>query len=288
MDDWGPRLLLVQNRWVLALAGIGLIILGKRKCDLTAEETLAREPDRAPVIHLRSFEDANRNRKETWVSWIRRFLWPNDEQILRPIFGVLGPFATLAYPSEGLSQPGAVVAASTIPNDLQPEATELMRRSALVILQVDNRLTYGFLSQMRQTLQTLRQTLRPDQVLVYFSQKIDAAKLNVAYQKFVEATRDVFPGVLPPSIDSNRFLAFDDGWQPFLCGSLTIPKFSWENSCLCWGIDWTPPGRAGRSLGLCDLILNVGSWWTHKRSYTVTARLVCQRSSCLIGGFRPV
>ena len=227
MDDWGPRLLLVQNRWVLALAGIGLIILGKRKCDLTAEETLAREPDRAPVIHLRSFEDANRNRKETWVSWIRRFLWPNDEQILRPIFGVLGPFATLAYPSEGLSQPGAVVAASTIPNDLQPEATELMRRSALVILQVDNRLTYGFLSQMRQTLQTLRQTLRPDQVLVYFSQKIDAAKLNVAYQKFVEATRDVFPGVLPPSIDSNRFLAFDDGWQPFLCGSLTIPKFSW-------------------------------------------------------------
>jgi conflict system STAND superfamily ATPase len=222
MDAWGPGLLLVQNRLVLALAGTGLVILGQRRRELTAEDTLAREPDRAPVLHFRLFEGENQNQKETWVAWIRRYLWPNDEQILRPIFGVLGPFATFAYREE-LSESGAVYAASAISNDLRPETTELMRRSAFVILQIDNRLTDGFLSQMRQTFQTLR----PDQVLVYFSQKIEATKLNETYRKFVEVTRDVFPGALPPSIDSNRFLAFDDGWQPFLCGPLTFPKFWW-------------------------------------------------------------
>ena len=61
-------------------------------------------------------------------------------------------------------------------------------RSALVILQIDNPLTEGFLSQMKKTLQTLR----PDQVLVYFSRKIEGPKLNDVYQKFVSRTRDSF------------------------------------------------------------------------------------------------
>lgn len=219
-EGWGSGLLLIQNRWVLALAATGLTILGKRKSELTAEETLALQPNRAPILHLRSFESGKQNRKETWISWIRRFLKPNDEQILRPIFGVLGPFATFAHSEE---QPGGVDAASVNHNDLQAETTELMRRSALVILQIDNRLTYDFFSQLRKTLQTLK----PNQVLVYFSQKIEATKLNDAYQKFVKGTRDVFPGELPASIDSNRFLAFDDNWQPFLCGSLAVSRFSW-------------------------------------------------------------
>jgi tetratricopeptide (TPR) repeat protein len=47
--DWKPVLLLVQNSWALVIAGIGLVILGKRKCVRTAEETLVCEPDRAPV-----------------------------------------------------------------------------------------------------------------------------------------------------------------------------------------------------------------------------------------------
>ncbi len=221
-DDWGLGLLLIQSRGVLALAGIGLILVGKRKCELTAEESLALQPNRAPVLHLRSCETEKQNRKETWVSWIRRFLKPDDEQLLSPIFEVLGPFASFGY-SEEPSRSGSLDAAGAITNDLQAETTELMRRSALVILQVDNRLTEGFLSQMRKTLQTLR----PDQVLVYFSRKIEAPKLNDAYQKFVSRTRDFFPTVLPASIDSNRFIAFDDGWQPFLCGSLTLSRFSW-------------------------------------------------------------
>jgi hypothetical protein len=96
-EDWGPGLLLVQHRRLLALAGIGLVILGQRKRELTAAETLALQPNQAPVLHLRSLEIERQNRRETWVSWIRRFLKPNDEQILRPIFGALGPFATFAY-----------------------------------------------------------------------------------------------------------------------------------------------------------------------------------------------
>ena len=100
-----------------------------------------------------------------------------------------------------------------------------------MILQIDNRLTEGFLSQMRQTFQTFK----PNQVLVYFSQKIEATKLNDAYQRFVNQTRDVFPGGLPPSIGSNRFLAFDNDWQPFLCGSLTMSKFSWGKLVPLWG-----------------------------------------------------
>ena len=222
-DFWGPGLLLIQNHWVLAIAGIVLFVLGLRKGELTAEETLAREPKQAPVLHLRALKNENPIQKETWISWISGFVRPDDEQILRPIFRVLGPFVTLEYPSESLSPLEPVVPLVAISND----PTELTRRSALVILQIDNRLTYDFLSQMRQTLQSLRQTLRPEQVLVYFSRGIDVAKLSVAYQKFVEATQEVFPGVWPGSIESNRFLAFNDGWQPFLCGPLTVPKFSW-------------------------------------------------------------
>jgi hypothetical protein len=48
--SWKPALLLVQNPWALVIAGIGLVILGKRKCVLTTAKTLVREPDRAPVL----------------------------------------------------------------------------------------------------------------------------------------------------------------------------------------------------------------------------------------------
>jgi hypothetical protein len=220
-EGWGPSLVLIQKRWVLALAGIGLIILGKWKCELTAEESLAREPNRAPVLHFRLCESDKQNRRDLRVSWIRRFLRPNDEQILCPIFGALGPFATFAH-SEQRAE--AIAAAGAIPDGLEPETAELMRRSALVILQIDNRLTYNFLSRMRQIIQALK----PNQVLVYFSRKIEPAKLNDAYQKFVNETREVFPTALPPAIDANRFLAFDDDdWKPFLCGSLTTSRFSW-------------------------------------------------------------
>src|SRR5215213_8000636 len=221
-EDWGQGLLLFQSRWVLAAAGIGLIFLGKRKYELTAEESLALQPNLAPVLHLRSFDTEKQNRKQTLVSWIRRFLRPDDEQLLRGIFKLLGPFVSFGY-SEKPSQSGSLDAASAIINDLQAETTELMRRSTLVILQVDNRLTEGFLSQMKKTLQTLS----PNQVLVYFSSRIEAPKLNDSYQKFVSRTQDFFPAVLPPSIDSNRFISFDDGWQPLLFGSLTLSRFLW-------------------------------------------------------------
>jgi hypothetical protein len=217
-DDWGPGLLLSQKRSVLALAGIGLFLLGKKKCELTAKESLALQPKRAPVLHLRSFETEKQKRKESFVSWLQRFLWPNDEQMLRPIFGEMGPFAAFTN-SEELAQAGTVATAG----DSLPPATALMRRSALVILQVDNPLTEGFLSQIRQTIQALR----PDQVLVYFSQKIEGPKLNEAYQKFVSRTQDFFPVVLPSSLDSNRFIAFDNDWQPFPCGLWSRSGFSW-------------------------------------------------------------
>jgi hypothetical protein len=116
-----------------------------------------------------------------------------------------------------------------------------------VILQIDNRLTYNFISQIRQNLQDLRQTLKPHQVLVYFSQKIDGTKLNVAYQKFVEGTQDVFPGKWPTSINSNRFLAFDDDWQPLLCGPLKTPKFSWARVVPLFGHKWDA-ARTSRAL----------------------------------------
>jgi energy-coupling factor transporter ATP-binding protein EcfA2 len=220
-EDWGPSLLLIQKRPVLALAAIGLLLLGKRKYELTAEESLALHPKRAPVLHLRSFDSEKQNRKQTFISWLKRFVWPNDEQLLRPIFGAMGPFAAFTNIEE-LAQAGTVATAGAIPGDSLSPATELLRRSALVILQVDNRLTQGFLSQIRQTIETLK----PNQVLVYFSQNIEATKLNEVYQKFVNQTRDVFSSVLPPSIDSSRFLAFDDDWQPFFCRSVTMSKFS--------------------------------------------------------------
>jgi len=204
-DDWGPSLLLIQKRSVLALAGIGLLLLGKRKCELTAEESLALQPKRAPVLHLRSFETKKQTRKATFVSWLQRFLRPDDEQLLRPIFCEMGPFA-----------------AFTNIEELTHAGNDLMRRSALVILQVDSRLTEGFLSLIRQTIQTLK----PDQVLVYFSKNIETTKLNDVYQKFVNQTRDVFSSVLPPSLESSRFLAFDDNWQPYPCRPVTLSKFS--------------------------------------------------------------
>jgi hypothetical protein len=220
-DDWGQGLLLIQKRSVLALAGIGLLLLGKRKCELTAKESLALQPKRAPVLHLRSFETEKQKRKGTFVSWLQNFLWPKDEQLLRPIFGELGPFAAFTNIEE-LNHAGTLAGAGAISGDSLHPATELMRRSALVILQVDNRLSEGFLSQIRKTIQTLS----PNQVLVYFSQNIEATKLNDVYQKFVNQTRDVFSSVLPSSLESSRFLAFDDNWQPYLCRPVTTSKFS--------------------------------------------------------------
>ena len=219
-EDWGPGLLLSQRRLVLALAGIGLLLLGKRKSELTAEEALALQSNRAPVLHLRSFESEKQNRRETWIAWLRRFVRPDDAQILRPIFSELGPFATFTN-SEELAHAGTVDTAGTVPNDLLSKPTDLVRRSALVIFQIDNRLTEGFRVQLRQTIETVK----PSQVLVYFSQNIEATKLNDVYQRFVNQTRDVFPKALPPSIEANRFLAFDDEWQPFLCGSPTLSRF---------------------------------------------------------------
>jgi len=220
-EDWGQGLLLSQKRSVLALAGIGLLLLGKRKCELTAEESLALQSKRAPVLHLRSFETEKQKRKATFVSWLQRFLRPDDEQLLQPIFSEMGPFAAFTNVEE-LNHAGTLTTAGAISGDSLSPATELMRRSALVILQVDNRLSEGFLSQIRKTIQTLS----PTQVLVYFSQNIEATKLNDVYQRFVNQTRDVFSSVLPPALESSRFLAFDDNWQPFLCRPVTMSKFS--------------------------------------------------------------
>ena len=133
----------------------------------------------------------------------------------------MGPFAAFTNIEE-VAQAATVATPSTIASDSLSTAAELMRRSALVILQVDNRLTERFLSQISQIIQTLR----PDQVLVYFSQDIETTKLNDVYHKLVNQTRDVFSSVLPASIDSSRFLAFDDDWQPFLCRSVTMSRFS--------------------------------------------------------------
>ncbi|MCM3873169.1 MAG: hypothetical protein ND895_21000 [Pyrinomonadaceae bacterium] len=131
-----------------------------------------------------------------------------------------------------------------------------MRRSALVILQIDNRLTAGFLSQMRKTIQTLR----PNQVLVYFSQNIEATKLNEVYQKFVNQTRDVFSSVLPPSIDSSRFLAFDDDWQSFLCRSLNMSKFSLGKLMPLLGHRLEAARRSRAFARALRTFLNAGIW----------------------------
>ena len=204
---------------VISGAGLVIVILGKRKCFLTADETLASEPNRAPIVYLRSHKP---NRKGKRDAWMGRFFRSDDEQLLRPIFETLGPFVTVEPPEEDLLNLGAVDVSGNQKERRQQE-TELLRRSALVILQIDDRLTDGLRSEMRLTLQALN----PEQVLVYFSQEMDAGQLRIAYQNFVDATRNAIPGVLPSSVDTNRFLAFDKGWQPFLCGALTRPKFSW-------------------------------------------------------------
>ncbi|MDX2608033.1 MAG: hypothetical protein QNK16_06610 [Woeseiaceae bacterium] len=217
-------LLLVWNPWVLVIAGIGLVILGRRKLVQANEETVVCEPDQAPVLYLRSVEDDGQIRKMVWGARISRFFRPNDKDLLRPIFGALGPFVALRRAEELLLHIGAVDSSANR-EDSPQDANELMDRSVLVILQIDDRITDYFYSRLKQALQTLRS----DQVLLYFSQEVGSERLSTVYENFVEATQDVFPCPLPRANDGNRVIAFNEGWRPFLCGALTRPKNSWRN-----------------------------------------------------------
>ena len=88
----------------LVISGVGLVIviLGRRKCFLTADETLAREPNRAPIVYLRLLKGDKPNRKGKRGAWMGRFFRSDDEQLLRPIFETLGPFVTVERPEEGI------------------------------------------------------------------------------------------------------------------------------------------------------------------------------------------
>ncbi len=215
---------LIEDPWVAALVGIGLIIYGARKLVQANEEALFYEPDRAPVLYLRSVEADGQFRKVALGARISRFFRPNDEDILKPIFGALGPFIALRR-AEVVLLHLAAVDGSASQLDGQQNATDPMGRSAVLILQIDDRVTGYFYTRVKQALQTLRH----DQVLLYFSQEVSSQRLSPVYQRFVAATRGIFPRPLPSEIDGNRVIAFKKDWEPFLCGALAKPISSWGN-----------------------------------------------------------
>jgi hypothetical protein len=221
---WQLDLGLIYNPWLTLLVGIGLIIYGARKLAQANEEALVFEPDRAPVLYLRSLESAGQFQKLTLAERISRFFRPNDEDILRPIFGALGPFIALKRAKEVLLHLAALEG-SAGQHDGQQNATEPMGRSTVLILQIDDRVTGYFYTKVKQALQTLRH----DQVLLYFSHEVSSQRLSPVYQRFVAATRGMFPRPLPRDIDDNRVIAFREDWEPFLCGAIARPKTSWSN-----------------------------------------------------------
>jgi len=213
------------NPWMLGIMGIALIILGKRKRLLAAEETLVRESDRAPVLYLRSVEAGGQSRTTVSSTWLSLFFKSNDEEILWPIFGELGQFVDLSRAEELLLHLGSVDDDSVSQRDGQTDATGLMGRSALVIMQIDDRVTEYFYSKLKQALQILR----PDQMMLYFSQELGTERLNTAYHNFVKDTRDIFPYPLSQEIDANHVIFFNEDWRPIVCGTVSTPKISWRN-----------------------------------------------------------
>ncbi|MDH3493788.1 MAG: hypothetical protein OEM82_09580, partial [Acidobacteriota bacterium] len=200
------------------ISAIVLIFLGKVKFALTNDEKLAREPNRAPVVYVRSFDNARQDWRQAWAASSTRFLRPVEEQVLSSIFGALGPFITTGRSVEDLSRSAAE---KEVIQARRKRDSQLIDRSELVILQIDEGPTGEYLANIRKILLSLK----PGQVLVYFSHLMNPDLLRQTYERFIEETLDVFPNPLPFSIGSKRLLAFDDDWTPRLIGEVSRPKF---------------------------------------------------------------
>jgi tetratricopeptide (TPR) repeat protein len=196
------------------LVGLALLILGNRKRFLSGWEVIARSPDRPAVIYLQSFEDKAKTFREIFSKWIGRSWKPRDEQIIESAFSAVGPFVRARSRWESIwdDVPGG---ADSDAQSRREEALQALDNSALVIIQIDDGHSDRYWSNIEQVLRSLK----PTQIMLYFSQHIANNQLSNIYRDFLEEMQSVFPTQLPTSIRNNRFLAFDEKWNAKLYGA---------------------------------------------------------------------
>lgn len=220
-----PSLPILGNPWVFwnpmsfLTAGLILIAIGRTKYSLTTEELLLKSPDQPPVAYLRSFDNARQNWKEAAAASSSRFFRPKEEQILRSIFEALGPFVPVGRNVDEFLKGGYESDGTT---NISPMELEIMKNSALVLFQINERPSGRHLAMIAEVLQTLK----PEQVLIYFSLSMDQKVLEVAYKSLADAIQGLIQSPLPDSINSNRFIGFDPDWEPFVFGEVRVPKIS--------------------------------------------------------------
>jgi tetratricopeptide (TPR) repeat protein/energy-coupling factor transporter ATP-binding protein EcfA2 len=206
---------------ILAFVGIAIIMLGTKKRSLSAKDKLLRTPDRPPVLYFRSPPRIDRSSKSLLGRWMGYAFLTVDEKVLSHIFGTLGPFVPLASLKELKGLKGLIN--NNGATKKQHDPVEIMSSSALVIIQIENALSDHLFSRLERALQNLR----PEQLLLYFSQEIEAKNLGSTFYQFAKETEGVFPHSLPESLGVNRVIAFDEDWQPYLCGEVSHTKIWW-------------------------------------------------------------
>lgn len=251
--------------------GMWLMNLGKRRGMLSAEEALREDPDRPPVLYLRSFktdekedrsieEDypADQNQPMWWKdgklqpeprkknnspSWLAKLfadpfrVHAREEEIIAPALKVLGPFVAIGHPGESLPQLGA--SRIYVGDDLWKEKVEeLMAQAKLVIIRVG--MTPGLEWEIERALETLKH----DQIVFYFSHYLDSTILNKAYEGFCNIAQPHIRASLPEKIDRHRILTFDAQLQPILLGRYA--KFNFQIPGFLWDWMWVPLHTAKR------------------------------------------
>jgi tetratricopeptide (TPR) repeat protein len=210
-----------SRTWVLLLLSIGLVIAGRTKVYLTAKEKLLRATGRMPVLYF----CPSRSRVRGWKRFLGRIIGHRyrsvDEKILSPVFGTLGPFIRL----RSLKQLTMFdsMAADTGTDEGRHPPTGILPSVELVIIQVEERLSEALISKVERALESLR----PEQLLLYFSQQIEDKNLSTTYYQFVKETEGIFPSPFPPSNNLDRLIAFKDGWSPYTAGAIVRPKIWW-------------------------------------------------------------
>lgn len=186
-------------------------------------ELLLLEDRRAPVVFIRSFGDEQRSysakslfllvwRALSDLKFENRYyqagtsFWgPVMQFQCNRLFSEIGPFVAIGRPGEKI--PGMGAARMYVPDDQwQSVVSDLFGRSRLVVVQP------GTTPGLRWEIGQLRREVSPEKLLFVLPEK------EVEYQAFRSWIDRELPVVMPESMPSSRFLAFDSEWKPFAMG----------------------------------------------------------------------
>lgn len=188
-------------------------LIGRRMGANTALQVLGMNPDKAPILFLRSFAH-----DET------KLTRPSDDQVLYGALRRIAPTITFGDPARFLAHLGPPRLYMEYRDDWIDVVSEKMRTSRLVVLKVGT--TPGVIIEARQTLAICR----PEQILFYMSIYLKPKELQQLYSEFSDAIADVLPHPLPPveELDNHRCIAFGEDGRPELIARMRKPIIWWR------------------------------------------------------------